>query len=85
MMLAATAQGFRYELALRVVHHAPANISATMKCADAELMLSIETDLRSFNPPLTNINTDCSAKNPRTRLRNTLILPQHNCRRCSST
>jgi hypothetical protein len=85
MMLAATAQGFLYELALRVVHQAPANMSATMKCADAELMLSIETVLASFSAPLTNINTDCSAKNPRTRLRNTFILPQHNYRRYSST
>jgi hypothetical protein len=56
-----------------------------MKCADAELMLSIETVLASFSAPLTNINTDCSAKNPRTRLRNTFILPQHNYRRYSST
>lgn len=71
--LAATAHGFRDSLGLRVVHHAPANISAIIPSADAALMLSIEVDLAIFTPPLININIDCSTKKPRTRLRSTLI------------
>lgn len=71
--LAATAHGFLYSLGLRVVHHAPANISASIPSALAALMLSIEDDRATFIPPVNNINKDCRAKNPRTRLRNTLM------------
>ena len=73
MMLAAMAHGFRYGVGLRVVHHAPANISATIKCADATLVVSVVSECMSLNMPAAVINTACSAKKPRTRRRNNLI------------
>ena len=71
--LAATAHGFLYSLRLRVVHHAPENISATMPSRHAELMLSIETEFASFMPPVISIKIACSAKKPRTRLLNNFM------------
>jgi hypothetical protein len=71
--LAAMAHGFLYSLGLRVVHHAPANISPIIPCADTALMLSIDSDVASFIPPVINTNADCSAKKPRTRLRSILM------------
>jgi len=58
MRLADMAHGFLYSLGFRVVHHAPANISASIPSAEAALMLSVEFALAIFIPPLTNINTD---------------------------
>jgi hypothetical protein len=48
-------------------------MSAIIPSAHPALMLSIEAALAIFMPPLTNINMDCSAKKPRTRLRSTLM------------
>ena len=71
--LDATAQGFLYSLCFRLVHHAPANIRATIPSMQAELMFCNDVDFASVSPPEINIKMDCSAKKLRTRFRSILI------------